>query len=166
MRMMMTMMTALVACGASAATAQQSTYFAERGHWMVYNGSTACRALNRPGLEFNAAPFNALQIVVRSGNRIGVEVFFWPGAIDPAIDNALALGFGGSEPFLVPATATMGDYMLASDDSPELWGRLQKAKAMTAKPKNDPTTTLFFALDEIGWVLGALDACSRVLPKE
>lgn len=157
---------AVVACCATAATAQQSTYYAERGHWMVYNGSTACRALNRPGLEFNAAPFNALQIVVRPGNRIGVEVFFWPGAVDPAAENVLALGFGGSAPFLVPAAATMGDYMLASDDSTELWGRLQKAKTMTAKPKSDPTITLFFALDEIDWVLGALDACSRVLPKE
>jgi hypothetical protein len=165
--MRMTMMTAaLVACGASAATAQQSTYYAERGHWTVYNGATACRALNRPMEDFNYAPFNALQIVVRPGNRIGVEVFFWPGAVDPGAENALALGFGGSVPFIVPATAPMGDFMLASGDAPELWERLRKAKALTAKPMSDPTVTLSFALDQFGWVLGALDACSRILPKE
>jgi hypothetical protein len=157
---------ALVAGGATAATAQQSTYHAERGHWTVYSGSTACRALNRPALEFNYAPFNALQIVVRPGNRIGVEVFFWPGAVDPGAENALALGFGGSVPFIVPATAAMGDYMLATGDVPELRERLQKAKALTAKPKSDPKVTLSFSLDQIGWVMGALDACSRVLPKE
>jgi hypothetical protein len=157
---------ALVAGGATAAVAQQSIYYAERGHWTVYNGATACRALNRPMADFNYAPFNALQIVVRPGSRIGVEVFFWPGSVDPDADNALALGFGGSTPFILPATATIGDYMLASDDSPELWERLRKAKAMTAKPRSDPTITLSFSLEEIGWVMGVLDACSRVLPKE
>lgn len=157
---------ALAACGATAATAEQSTYYAERGHWTVYSGATACRALNRPMADFNFAPFAGLQVVVRPGNRIGVEVFFWPGTVDPDAENALALGFGGSVPFIVPATAPMGDFMLASGDAPELWERLRKAKAMTAKPKSDPKVTLSFALDEIDWVLGALDACSRVLPKE
>jgi hypothetical protein len=82
-------------------------------------------------------------------------VFFWPGAIDPAADNVLALGFGGGAPLLLPATAPMGDFMLATGDAPELWGRLQKAKALTAKPKSDPKAALSFTLRRAGWVLGA-----------
>jgi len=160
---------ALLALSMFAATmpaSAQSAYYAERGHWTVYSGAAACRAINRPVQDFNYAPFDALQIVVRPGNRIGVEVFFWPGAIDPAADNVLALGFGGGPSLLLPATAMMGDFMLATGDAPELWGRLQKAKVLTAKPKSDPKVALSFTLDDIGWVLGALDACSGVLPKE
>lgn len=165
--MRMTMMTAaLLACGASAATAQQSTYYAERGHWTVYSGATACRALNRPMADFNYAPFAGLQIAVRPGSKIGVEVFFWPGAVDSDADNGLALVFGSDKPLILPATMSMGDYMLAVDDAPELWTRLRKAKTLTAKPMSDPKAALSFSLDQIDWVLGALDACSRVLPKE
>ena len=142
------------------------TYYAERGHWTIYNGPVACRALNRPPNDFNASPFNALQIVVRPGSRIGVEVFFWPGAIDPAAPAELALGFGGTTPLILAASAAMGDYMLASDDSPELWGRLQKAKALTARVKGDPDLALNFFLDRIDWVLDALTTCARTLPKE
>lgn len=157
---------AFSAFAALSTRAGADTYYAERGHWTVYNGPTACRALNRPPEDFNAAPFNALQIVVRSGSRIGVEVFFWPGALDPAAAHELALGFGGGTPLVIAANAAMGDYMLASDHSPELWGRLQKAKAVTARVKGDPNLELSFSLDQIGWVLDALTACARTLPKE
>ena len=157
---------ALATFAAITPASAEGIYYAERGHWTVYSGAAACRALNRPVEDFNFAPFDALQIVVRPGSRIGVEVFFWPGAIDPGADNDLALGFGGGASLLLPATAMMGDFMLATGDAPELWARLQKAKSLTAKPKSDPKAALSFTLDDIGWVLGALDACSGVLPKE
>ncbi|MCB1499884.1 MAG: hypothetical protein KDK07_08845 [Bauldia sp.] len=143
-----------------------SYFYAERGHWTVMNYPAACRAVNRPPVDFNQTPFNALQITVRPGDRISIDVFFWPAAIDPAADNALAFGFGAGTPLILPATAAMGDYMLASADSPELWGRLQKAKMLTAKVKDDPKIALAFSLDQIGWVLTALQTCTRVLPKE
>ncbi len=155
---------AFVTLATAPATAQQSTYYVEHGDWTIYNTSAACRAVNRPMVDFNAAPFNALQIVARPGSRIGVEVFFWPGAIDPSAANELALGFGGPTPMILAATAPMGDYLLASDDSPELWSRLQKAQRLTAKVKADPHVALSFSLDEIGWVLDALQRCTRVLP--
>jgi hypothetical protein len=155
---------ALVSLGATTAAAEPATYHAERGYWTVYNTSSVCRAVNRPPADFNYAPFNALQIAVRPGDRIAVEVFFWPGAVDPAVDNALALGFGGGAPLILPATAAMGDFMLASEDSPELWGRLQKAKTLSARVKADPNIALAFSLDQIDWVLTSLQMCSRTLP--
>jgi hypothetical protein len=155
---------ALVALGATASVAEPATYYAERDHWTVYNTSTVCRAVNRPPQDFNYAPFNALQIAVRADDRIAVEVFFWPGAVDPAVDNALALGFGGGAPLILPATAAMGDFMLVSEDSPELWGRLQRAKTLSARVKADPNIALAFSLDQIDWVLTSLQMCSRTLP--
>jgi hypothetical protein len=140
-------------------------FYAERGHWTVSNSPAACRAVNRPSEDFNYAPYNGLQITVRPGDRISVEVFFWPGAINPGTDHALVLGFGGGAMLTLAATETMGD-MLASEDSVELWGRLQKAKMLTAKLKDDPKLALTFSLDQIGWVLTALQTCTRTLPKE
>ena len=164
--MRMSILLAFTALAAAPAGVRADTYYVERGHWTVYNGPASCRALNRPPEDFNATPFNALQIVVRPNDRIGVEVFFWPGTVDPAADNALALGLGGSVPLILPATAAMGDYMLASDDSPELWGRLGKAKTLTARVKGDPDLALTFSLEQVGWVLTALQNCARTLPKQ
>ncbi|MBN9023085.1 MAG: hypothetical protein J0H08_13525 [Rhizobiales bacterium] len=164
--MRMPSLLAFVTLAAVPATAQQSTFYVDRGDWTIYNTSAACRAVNRPMADFNAAPFNALQIVVRPGGRIGVEVFFWPGAIDPAAANELALGFGGPTPMILSATTPMGDYVLASKDDPELWSRLGKAKTLTARVKADPNVALAFSLDQIGWVLATLQSCTRILPTE
>ena len=140
-------------------------FYAERGHWTVSNSPTACRAVNRPPEDFNQAPYNGLQITVRPGDRISVDVFFWPGAFDPTTDHELVLGFGGGAMLTLAASPVM-EYMLASEDSVELWGRLQKAKSLSAKLKDDPKLGLTFSLDQIGWVLTALQTCTRTLPKE
>ena len=68
--------------GACAADAQTNSFYAERGHWLVASNGQVCRALNRPPADFNFAPYDALQIAVRSDNGIGAEVFFWPKAMD------------------------------------------------------------------------------------
>jgi len=164
-RMLVALWVSVVAVLPALADNAPGFFYAERGHWTVMNYPAACRAVNRPPEDFNQAPFNALQITVRPGNRISVEVFFWPGAVDPDADNALALVFGGGAPLILPATAAMGDYMLASSDSPELWGQLQKAKRLAAKVKDNPRIALSFSLDQIGWVLTALQTCTRTLPK-
>jgi len=164
--MRMPVLLALVALSPVPAGAQPGSYHAERGHWTVFSTSSACRALNRPPEDFNYAPFNALQIVTRPGGRIALEVFFWPGAVDPAADNALALGLGGSVPLILPATPTMGDFMLASGDAPELRARLGKAKTLTARVRGGADFALSFSLDQIGWVLTALQSCTRMLPAE
>ena len=70
-----TLLAMSVAALATAAAAQTGEYYAERGHWIVATSSGGtCRAGNRPPQEFNHAPYNALQFVVRPGNRIGDRV--------------------------------------------------------------------------------------------
>ena len=69
--------------------------FLLRRAWLLARRSNGmvCRALNRPPADFNFAPFDALEIAVRSDNSIGAEVYFWPKAIDPARDYVLKLTF-------------------------------------------------------------------------
>lgn len=65
-----------------AAQAQTNANFcAERGHWTVALVGKVCRAFNRPAIDLDTSPFNALTLVARPGGELAVEVFFWPGAV-------------------------------------------------------------------------------------
>jgi hypothetical protein len=139
---------------------------AERGQWMIANTSTACRALNRPPADFNYAPYDALQIVARANNTIGVEVFFWPKAIDPSRDYRLQLNFSPGSAVTLDAKPAIGDYMVsASDDASRLSAMFQKATTLVVTVEGEPRLDLFFGLDDISWVLTKLQSCARLLPK-
>ena len=125
-----------------------------------------CRALNRPPADFNFAPFDALQIAVRSDNSIGAEVFFWPGAVDPARDYVLNLDFGTGGRLSLKAKSTIGDYMLSSEPDQKLWRSFQDAAGLTVGVDGEPTLKLYFGLDDIMWVLNRLQSCGSSLPKE
>ncbi len=143
--------------------AEANTFYAERGHWVVMNTSTACRATNRPAPDFNFAPFNTLQIVARSNERIGVEVIFWPGAIASEGEHAIILDFGDAKPLRLAADPIMGDYMLASGNDSSLWDRLARSETVRASAKGVPTA-LSFTLADMPWVLTTLRHCVRMLP--
>lgn len=149
---------------ASAASAQQSTYYAERGDWTVWNTPTRCMAINRPPEDINASPYNALQISVRPAQTISVEVFFWPGTLISGEQYQLQLGFdAGGGDLALPATA-FADYGLASEPDMGLWRRLQDSRRLSARVAGEPTLALVFHLDDMDWVLNAaLHACSRLL---
>jgi hypothetical protein len=164
MRVLLFLVAALF--GIAAAHAQTSVYYAERGHWSVMTTGQACRALNRPPADFNAAPYNGLQIVARPGSGLGVEVFFWPQAIDPAKAYRLTLTFSAGQPITLDAKATIGDYMLASADEAKLWRLFQDAKTVQVGVDGEPKLMLIFGLDDIEWVLGGLTSCRDLLPKE
>ena len=157
---------ALVA-GASAADAQKNSFYAERGYWLVASNGMVCRALNRPPADFNFAPYDALQIAVRSDNSIGAEVYFWPKAIDPARDYVLKLTFEGPPDALsLKAKSTMGDFMLTSEPEQKLWRSFQDATGLTVGIDGEPSLTLYFGLDDMMWVLNRLQSCGSTLPKE
>jgi hypothetical protein len=151
--------------GIATADAEIGSYYAERGHWTVISGATACRALNRPPAEFNYAPYNALDIVARPKNSIAVEVFFWPDALQAERDYKLKLGLSMRDPLILPARSTM-DYMLASEPDIALWRALQDTTSLEVKVEGETTLALYFDLGDIKWVLDALTVCQRVLPKE
>jgi hypothetical protein len=94
MRALIFLMAAAVSATAAYA---QSSFYAERGYWLVASNGKVCRALNRPPADFNFAPFDALEIAVRSDNSIGAEVYFWPKAVDPARDYVLNFSFDGGD---------------------------------------------------------------------
>jgi hypothetical protein len=148
------------------AGAQTNVYYAERGHWWVASTATSCRAGNRPAEDFNASPYNALEIVARRGSVIGVEVYFWPGLFTQGSDYKLMLWFDNAEPLSLPAKPSMGDFMLAAEPTVngDLWKRLQTAKRLRVTVDVLPNE-LFFALDDSTWLLRALDQCTSLLPK-
>lgn len=163
MRTMVVMMAA--ALGATAAEAQTNVYYAERGHWVVMNSPAACRAVNRPAADFNFAPYNALQITVRPKSAISADVFFWPGAVLMDRDYQLQLRFNTVD-LTLPAKATFGDFMLASEPDMGLWRALQDSKTLNVGVVGEPPLALSFTLDDIDWVINTLTACSTYLPKE
>jgi hypothetical protein len=146
------------------AQAQNSVYYAERGHWMVINGAKACRALNRPPMEFNYAPYNGLQIAARHGG-ISAEVFFWPQAIDLSRTYRMTLQ-SGKHTITLDAKATIGDYMLVSAEDPKLWRLLQDGEPVRISVEGEPKLELYFGLEDMAWVVQSLDSCLRTVPKE
>ena len=149
----------------AAAHAETNVFYAERGHWSVAIGGSACRAFNRPLTDFNASPYNGLAIVTRAGAEIGVEVYFWPQAIDPSRNNRLRLDFTAADTITLDAKGT--DFMLAAtDEAGKLWRFFQTAKTVRAVVADAPKLELFFGLDDINWVLDNLQRCAGLLPKQ
>jgi hypothetical protein len=149
---------------ATAAQAQTNVFYAERGHWTVMNSSTRCYAWNRPAADFNAAPYNGLQISAGPKSAISVDVFFWPGAVMVDREYQLQLYFSAGDVTL-PAKPTIGDYVLASEPDMGLWRKLQDSKSLAVAVVGEPMLTTSFTLDGIDWVIDTLTACSTYLPK-
>ena len=150
---------------ATAAGAQTNVFYAERGHWTVMNSSTRCYAMNRPLADFNAAPYNALEISAWPKSAISIDVFFWPGAVMMDRKYKLQLYFSAGDVTL-PAKPTIGDYGLASDPDIGLWRKLQDSKSLAVAVVGQPTLATSFTLDGIDWVIDTLTMCSAFLPKE
>lgn len=163
MRMLLILATILAA---TAAGAQDSVYYAERGHWLVANTAARCFAVNRAAADFNASPYNALQITVRQKSAISIDIFFWPGAVVMDREYQLQLRFNAAGDVTLPARPTIGDYVLASDPDMGLWRKLQDSHSLSVGVVGEPVLALQFTLDDIDWVINTLTACSTFLPKE
>ena len=149
----------------AAASAQTDVYYVERGYWTIMGMASRCIAVNRPVADFNAAPYNALEISAWPKSAISVDVFFWPGAVTPEREYQLQLYFSAGD-LTLPAKPTIGDYALASDPDMGLWRKLQDSKTLGVAVVGEPALATSFTLDGIDWVIDALTACSGMLPKE
>ena len=122
-----------------------------------------------PPQEFNFAPYNALQVVVRPGNLIGVEVFFWPGALNPEQSYKVSVSFDNAAALSLDARTTM-DYR-ARGGAAELprsvagSGGCRGAARLPSPFAGTPAVELLFSLDDSTWLLRALQDCVRVLPQ-
>jgi hypothetical protein len=94
-----------------------------------------------------------------------VEVFFWPGAVNPSGSYRLRLDFGGNDTVTLATTANMGDFMLASANEPGLWCFIQFAKTIRAKVEGESPLELIFGLDDVTWILNNLQRCASLLPR-
>lgn len=155
-----------VALTIGSAAAQTSSYYAERGHWLVSSTPDSCIALNRPPEEFNASPYNALQIVAEHGFLIGADVFFWPGAVQSERAYELAFFFDSHDPVTLPAVPEMWDFMLSVEPAQhrDLWRHFQDARRVQVAVVGEDSLTLTFVLDSTGWVMDKLRNCLSILP--
>jgi hypothetical protein len=167
MRLLMffAMMSAAVPGVSTAAQAQNSLYYMERGHWTVVGSGAVCRAYNRPLADLNAAPYNALVIAVRSMSDISIDVYFWPGAIDPAKTYRINLDFAGGAALALEGQPEVSDIMLSSAAEPKLWRQLQDASSLRVTVGGEPLLDVTFTLDGARWVADALTSCTEYLPK-
>jgi hypothetical protein len=82
---------ATLVLGLAAGPALAEGYFqVDLGQWHIYGAGTKCTALNRPTLEFNQAPFNALQIRIDEKRQYELSVVFWPDSV-PETTSKIAL---------------------------------------------------------------------------
>jgi hypothetical protein len=73
---------AALVLGLAAHPALAEEFFHEHaGSWHIFGAGTKCTALNRSPLEFNMAPYNALQIRLDDKRQYELSVFFWPDAV-------------------------------------------------------------------------------------
>ena len=70
----------LVLALAAQPAAAEGYFQVDAAGWHVFGKGTKCTALNRPPLEFNMAPYNALQIRLDDKRQYELSVMFWPDA--------------------------------------------------------------------------------------
>lgn len=72
---------ALLMALASGSALAEGYFQVDLGQWHIYGAGTKCTALNRPAVEFNMAPFNALQIRIDEKRQYELSVMFWPDSV-------------------------------------------------------------------------------------
>ena len=114
---------------ATAAHAQTSVFYAERGHWFVGAFGTVCRALNRPpvGLQRLALQWTGDRRP-RPDGSIAADVFFWPAAItNPEPRLCPEAHLHRAETLRLPAKSIIGNTCSPRNRSVKLWRSFQDA---------------------------------------
>ena len=78
------------------------------GHWYLWGASGYCMAYNRPDIEINESPYNALQFLLRKNSDPALVVYFWPKAMPENADVQLAVTLGPVHVLLLPAKSEYG----------------------------------------------------------
>ena len=145
-------------------------YFqADLAQWHVFGTGKKCTAINRPPIEFNMAPFNALQIRLDSARQYELSVMFWPGSVpettskialtadpDDTIRPAASLKIEGLD--MVTVTEPLPkEFVRRLESGPRLtilWAEVPDSKAKTA-----------FDISDMPQVLSKLQDCAGVMER-
>lgn len=143
------------------ASAAPGDVFATSGGWTISQfDKKTCVAVNRPGEEFNVAPFNALWVVQGPGvTNVTLEVFFWPGAFKKKQTGELVVSDGHSAALKFEAIAVethafrTTDPVRASDIRRLAISPLMHFATKTVRQE------LVFDVEHLGRTLDYLEAC-------
>lgn len=157
----------LFSTGSTLAENYGSKYFQQLGGWTIADWDRGeCVAFNRPGEEFNVAPFNALWIVRGPGeNEAAIEVFFWPGAFRKGERANLLVSDGRGLNVTYQAVA-VEDYAIRTS-KPVNYADIVRFARGSLLHVNTPKASrgLVFDIERLQRVLAHVDACfDRVRP--
>lgn len=142
-------------------------FWYQDGNWTVWNERSRCKAVNRPVIEINHAPYMSFWLVEDPANPgVSVEAYFWPGAlVQGAKFNITLLASYGDAQITVPAEAEL-DFAVTSDRplSRTEIDLLLKQQLLIVKPEE---TSVSLAVDAAGVpaVLQQLKTCADALKR-
>lgn len=154
----------LLFIGTASAQDRQYAYFERVGSWTIATWQDGkCLAFNRPGKEFNVAPFNALWLIRGpQESDIAIEVFFWPGAFPQGKNTTLEISNDRDITITYDALAVQ-DYALRTHAAVRYFDirRLADAPLLHVRTPN-VRQELVFDISDLRRVLEHLSACYSV----
>lgn len=142
-------------------------YWYQDGNWTVWNEKSKCKAVNRPVIEINHAPYMSFWFVEDLANPgVSVEAFFWPGTfVQGAKFNITLLASYGDAQITVPAEAGL-DFAVKSDRplSRTEIALLLKQQLFIVRPEKTPVSLAVDAV-RVPAVLQQLKACADALKR-
>ena len=147
----------------------EGQYEADLGRWHVFGTGKKCTALNRSPVEFNMAPFNALEIRMDSARQYEVSVTFWPDAV-PENASKIALTADPLDTIRPAAKLAIKDIGMVTVTEPlpnEFVRHLESGKRLTFLQAEVPDSKAKTAFDisDMPQVMMRLQTCVGVLER-
>nr|WP_319383837.1 hypothetical protein [uncultured Roseibium sp.] len=140
-------------------------FWYQDGNWSVWNENSKCKAVNRPVIETNHAPYMSFWFVHDLANPgVAIEAFFWPGALVQGTKfNINLLASYGDAQITVPAEAGL-DFAARTDRtlSRTEITLLLKQDLLIVKPEKSSASLAVDAV-RLPAVLQQLKACADAL---
>ena len=161
---------ALLVLGLAAQPTMAEGYFqVDMGAWHIFGAGTKCTALNRQPLEFNMAPFNALQIRLDDKRQYELRVYFWPDAV-PQGASRIALTAAPNDTILLKAELVVKETGMVSVSEPlpqDFVRSLERDERLTSLQAEVPDSKAKTAFDisALPQVLTHLQTCAGIMAR-
>jgi hypothetical protein len=160
---------ALLMALASGPASAEGSFQVDMGQWHVFGVGEKCTALNRAPLEFNMAPFNALQIRIDNKRQYELSVFFWPEAV-PETASKIALTADPLDTIRPAAKLAIKDIGMVTVTEPlpeEFIRRLESGAQLTFLQAEVPDSKAKTAFDisDMPKVMMHLQNCAGVMER-
>lgn len=142
-------------------------FWYQDGNWTVWNEKSKCKAVNRPVIETNHAPFMSFWFVHDLANPgVSIDAYFWPGVFVQGTNFKInLLASYGEEQITVPAEAAF-DFAIRTERplTRTETDLLAKQDLLVVKPENS-SVSLAVDAARIPAVLQQLKVCAELLSR-